>query len=328
METYWFLPDAGAARRLLRVRLDNAAVRDVVLRSGRGNRGDVRVAHRQLRACYCCGAIDGQAGIFHPETIDHTLLHCAVHNERRDAFKAAIRALVVDQAAADLAAKAAAPPPPFDADGDAATTAWCTVMKLCTGTGPVVAAAAAADTASPRPPTAPTGPLTAAQTAACAIRDAPCLVWDRAAAAATSRWIAALVQHWAQALRPPWLDTALGREPAPQQALTTGPTPGQCLATLVADYSRSIFSARRKMLSAAAADGTSEFARLARDPPRPIKPAKPATSRPAAPKGRKAGSKPSAKPKRRPPPPPKAPPAGPGPPTGHCPSKVVAGAGS
>ena len=187
----------------------------------------------------------------------------------------------------------------------------------------MVAAAAPADTSSPRPPTAPTGPLTAAQTAACAIRDAPCLVWDRAAAAATSRWIAALVQHWAQALRPPWLDTALGREPALQQALTTGPTPGQRLATLVADYSRSIFSARRKMLSAAAAEGTSEFARLARDPPRPTKPAKPATSPPAAPKARKARSKPSAKPKRRPPPPPQAPPAGPG----HRPLPIKGGGG-
>ena len=48
---------------------------------------------------------------------------CTVHNERRDAFKAAIRALVADQAATDLAAKAAAPPPPFDADGDAAADA-------------------------------------------------------------------------------------------------------------------------------------------------------------------------------------------------------------
>ncbi len=303
LETYWFLPDLEAARRLLRVRLDNAAVRDVVLRSGRGNRGDARVANRVLRACYCCQAINGQAGVFHPETIDHTLLHCAAHDGRRETFKTDIRALVVDPAAVDLAAAASAPSPPFEAGGDVAATAWLTVMKLCTGLGPTSAPAIGA-TATPRPPTAPIGPLTVAQVIACASRDAPDLTWNSAAAATTARWVAALNHHWAQSLRPPWLDAALGREPAAQPA-TPGHAPGYRLATLAANYSRDIFYTRRKILHAV----DSEFARLARDPPRPIKPAKPATPPSTATKARKAKSKPPAKRKPRPPLPTQGPPA-------------------
>jgi len=307
LETYWSLPDLEAARRLLRVRLDNAAVRDVVLRSGRGNRGDARVANRVLRACYCCEAINGQAGVFHPETIDHTLLHCAAHDARRQTFKAAIRALVADQAAVDLVAAASAPSPPFEAGGDAAATAWLTVMKLCTGLGPTStpAVTAVSGTATPRPPTAPIGPLTVAQVTACARRDAPDLTWNSAAGVATARWVAALNHHWAQSMRPPWLDAALGRrEPAPQLA-TSDPTPGYRLAMLVANYSRDIFYTRRKILHAA----DSEYALLARDPPRPTKPPKPTTPPSTAPKAHKAKQKPPAKRKPRPPPPAQGPPA-------------------
>ena len=283
LETYWHLQDVEAARRLLRVRLDNAAVRDVVLRNGRGNRGDVRVADRVLRACYCCPAIQGQTGIYHPETIDHVLLHCPAHQARRAAFMAAILSLAAEPATLAVATTATAPAPPFDGEASASATAWLAVMKLCTGVGPPTAPApsAADTTAPPRPPPAPFGPLTAAQAVACATRDEPDLVWDAAAAAATALWVSTLTLDWAQSMRPPWLDSALGREAAPQAA-ESGPTPGFRLATLVARYAKDVFHARRQLMRAEGSD----YAHLARDPA-PAKPRKPkAPQAPPAPVGK------------------------------------------
>jgi len=307
LETYWFLPDLAAARRLLRVRLDNAAVRDVVLRSGRGNQGDIRVGDRRLRACYCCEPINGQPGIFRPETIDHLLLHCTAHQERRAVFKAAVRNLVTDEDTVDLMSATSTCAPPFDDGGDVAATAWLAVMKLCTGTGPAPVGPTTEPADAPRPPLVVFGPMTAAQVAACDVRDAPDLTWDSPTATTTARWIATLTQNWAKCLRPPWLDLALGREPTPQ--LTAhGPDPGQRLATLVSNYAKDIFYARRKLLLAP----DNDYSRRARDPPRAAhqKRSVPPRHKPGAPTKRKAKPKPaSAKRKPRPPPPISGPPA-------------------
>ena len=73
-----------AARAVLRARMDVApnegALRSnmpVVVKQLDGQRRTIaRIADRALRACYLCGEINGQPGVFERESLYHMLLEC------------------------------------------------------------------------------------------------------------------------------------------------------------------------------------------------------------------------------------------------------------
>ena len=86
MPAYWNLFDVSAARAMLRVRLD-VACNEGALRSntpitvkqpGGQHQAIVRdkIADRALRACYLCGEINGQPGVFKSESLYHMLVEC------------------------------------------------------------------------------------------------------------------------------------------------------------------------------------------------------------------------------------------------------------
>ena len=84
MPAYWNVFDVVAARAVLRARMDVApnegALRSnmpvVVNQSDGQRRTFARIADRALRACYLCGEINGQPGVFERESLYHMLLEC------------------------------------------------------------------------------------------------------------------------------------------------------------------------------------------------------------------------------------------------------------
>ena len=84
MPAYWNVFDVAAARAMLRARMDVAcnegALRSnmpIVVKQPDGQRRTiVKIADRTLRACYLCGEINGQPGIFESESLYHMLLEC------------------------------------------------------------------------------------------------------------------------------------------------------------------------------------------------------------------------------------------------------------
>ena len=84
MPAYWNVFDVVAARAMLRTRLDVAcnegALRSnipVVVKQFDGQRLTIlKIADRTLRACYLCGEINGQPGVFESESLYHMLLEC------------------------------------------------------------------------------------------------------------------------------------------------------------------------------------------------------------------------------------------------------------
>ena len=84
MPAYWNVFDIVAARAMLRTRMDVAcnegALRSnmpVVVKQLDGQRRTiVKIADRTLRACYLCGEINGQPGMFESESLYHMLLEC------------------------------------------------------------------------------------------------------------------------------------------------------------------------------------------------------------------------------------------------------------
>ena len=88
MPAYWNVFDVPAARAMLRARMDVACNEGAPLRSNMpvvvkqldGQRRTIaRIADRSLRACYLCGEINGQPGMFESESLCHMLLECPKH---------------------------------------------------------------------------------------------------------------------------------------------------------------------------------------------------------------------------------------------------------
>ena len=81
MPAYWNVFDVSAARAMLRARLDVAcnegALRSnipVVVKQLGGQRRTLvknKITDRALRACYMCGEINGQPGVFESESLYH-----------------------------------------------------------------------------------------------------------------------------------------------------------------------------------------------------------------------------------------------------------------
>ena len=86
MPAYWNVFDVSAARAILRARLDVACnegalrrnIPIVVKQLGGQHRTITRgkIADRALRACYLCGEINGQPGMFESESLYHMMLEC------------------------------------------------------------------------------------------------------------------------------------------------------------------------------------------------------------------------------------------------------------
>ena len=253
-EAYWHLPDLASARRLLRIRLDNASVRDVVLRSGRGGQGGCRQDDRLLRPCYCCGAIGGHTGIYSAETVDHTLLWCPAYDALRRQFMQEVITLSAEPSTVALCAAANVPVPllqPLSYDGRLSASSWLMVMKLCTGVSGFHRAAY-----PPVQPAQTVPPAAGSTEEARVIRAQPDLIWDHGAADSVARWVACLMRDWTGSLRPVWLDTALhqGQAPGPGPVLPPAGHPGQRLATVVARFSLNVFSHRRRLMGAVGGD--------------------------------------------------------------------------
>ena len=89
MPAYWNVFDVSAARAMLRMRLDVAcnegALRSnlpISLKQLGGQHHAIKsivrnkIADRALRACYLCGEINGQPGVFESESLYHMLVEC------------------------------------------------------------------------------------------------------------------------------------------------------------------------------------------------------------------------------------------------------------
>ena len=84
MPPYWYIHNVEDARRMVRVRLHvgpnegdrrSRAVTTKDCGETKGRRVP-RIEERNLRACYLCGAIQGQHGVFMPESLYHMLIMC------------------------------------------------------------------------------------------------------------------------------------------------------------------------------------------------------------------------------------------------------------
>ena len=268
-EPYWHLPNIEAARRTLWARLDIAQTRDVVLRSGRGHTvaGDKRQPDRALRPCYCCPAINGVDGVYHPETIDHVLLYCPAYDADRRRLRVAIKELAQDEATHRVEADERIGPPdlgdparPLGSSGTVATT-WLIIMKLCTGLNAVQRTAA---TAVPSLDTSSTtsnvgrGPTTRSNAAVQAreLRAQDELAIDRSTADHTARWVAALSSDWLLYQRPAYSWPGAGKHPKSREKeqgpdgeeISPSSRPGFRLVTLVTAFTSNVFSKRRKLL--------------------------------------------------------------------------------
>ena len=264
LESYWFLPNCEHSRRLLRARLDCCPTEDYVRRRpskkcvylGDGHipshavRAYPRVDDRTRRACYSCATINGVHGVYHPETLEHVLLHCPAYASLRESARASLVSIASSPAAVHVcvAAHVSATPSFTGYTDDVFSTLW-TVFRL---------SSSICSDPPPRPVKAapPFAPSTADGLLdhAWECRARPEFQYDHAAAQCASRWVAALTSDW--------LDTLRTRVPSTAEAST--PRPGAELAACVASYVWSVFHRRRALTR-----GSDEFSRRVRDPPLP-----------------------------------------------------------
>lgn len=226
-QPYWRLTNVNLARRLLALRFDMCPTEDFV--RCRPSNNLPAVPHPNGRACYLCDPIDGQPGIYWPETLAHVLLRCACPAlvQLREALRGELEALAIEPVTTRLADAAGVQRPSFQHE-----TALLTAMQLCIGAGP-----------GPILSPAPVGPSmnrpttrAAARERAMDQRDAPQFVRIIPVAISTARWIRALTDDWCDIYRD------VRRRDNPLQS------PGCRLANLVARYAVAVFAARRKAL--------------------------------------------------------------------------------
>ena len=254
LQPYWHIPNVAAARRMVQVRLDCAPTEDYMRRrtlTTNGKKAE-RLDDRVTRACYCCGPIMGIEGIYHPETLEHVLLHCTRPEAvtRRDAFRNHL-SMLMDHADFVALEGGAVRPQVNTGDGtthDAADTAFLTVLRLCLGQGmapPQPGVGTMARVASLR---TTTNPAVLAQRAR-SLRALPELVHDADAALTATRWMQALFGGWMDSIR----SFDAGACPAS--------TPGCRLATCVAEHIQQVFRDRRVFLKE-----NSDYKSRTRDP--------------------------------------------------------------
>ncbi len=84
MPSYWYIDDVKASRLMLRARLHCACnelyqrIRFIITKQCGDvqGRGVDRINDSNSRACYLCDAVNGQDGVFMPESLHHMLVSC------------------------------------------------------------------------------------------------------------------------------------------------------------------------------------------------------------------------------------------------------------
>ena len=247
LQQYWYLPDVGLAKWILKARLDQCPTEDF-FRTRPQNRCSLPRLERHERACYLCAQISPD--YYRPETLAHTLLLCdnAVYLRRRRRFVAAARALY------EASSSQRAPDQPVLNFDD--NSVLFTILQLCTGVGSNYGP-------MQRVPIAP-------QLAANGVdlRLSPQLTRDSDLARRTIAWYLPLLQDWVKILNDP------RRTESPLKS------PGCKLALLVARHVRDMFALRKSAL--AKPEIAPAFLARSRDPPRaPPSQGAPASARPS-----------------------------------------------
>ena len=253
LQPYWHLPNVEAARRMVQVRLDCAPTEDYMRRRTSAQNGKaIRLPDRVTRACYCCGAIMDVAGVFHPDTLEHVLLHCKRDEavSRRDSFRMHLDAWSMETETRAAAGDVAPPTLTMSASAsrDAADTALLTVLRLCTGQGIAATPERPGGVAALRPLRHSANADTLASRAR-TLRALPEFTYDADAATSAMRWVDILLAGWMASVR------ALDADTWPSN------TPGCRLATMVAEHVQQVFRDRRTFLKE-----NSDYKSRARDP--------------------------------------------------------------
>jgi hypothetical protein len=265
LEPYWYLVDCRLARRLLRVRLDCMPTEDYVRRRPSEKQikfisTDVRhvpnsisqkycrIDSRELRACYCCGAIDNVHGVYRAESLEHVLLFCPAYGALRDAVREQISALASSPAAIIIADEVGVLAPSLvpvaHTDDDVLSWLW-VVLRLGTGAGP------RGNQLFARPPVFASNVIDSRDLAmerAWLKRAAPEFLFNPAVGAVAARWVLALCNNWTNAERQRSEEGA------------SFMTPGASLAFTVCRYVDAVFTRRRAIVRASA-----DFALRSRD---------------------------------------------------------------
>jgi hypothetical protein len=255
LEPYWYLVDCRLARRLLRVRLDCMPTEDYVRRRPTEKQITVsgndmlrvsvsqkygRIESRELRACYCCDAIDNVPGVYKAESLEHVLLHCPAYSELRDTVRQQISTLASSPAATIIADEAGVLIPslvPVVHTDDMMSWLWI-ILRLGTGTG------LCGRQLFSGPPAFASNVIDDHDLIverAWLKRAAPEFTFNPAVGADAARWVLALCNNWTNAERQ--------RSEESEPSLT----PGASLVHLVGRYVDAVFTRRRVITRASSA---------------------------------------------------------------------------
>jgi hypothetical protein len=259
LEPYLFL-NMSLARRILQARADAAPNEGAVRRRPITTRAGTRQVQTQLprldeqwRACYLCPCIDGVDGVYWPESIEHTLLTCTFHQDRRAALVRSLEQFADETTTMTVTVDVATPN--FND-----ISCLFAIVNLCTTipNQPIL------QQHQPQPPPPPdsvrqtmSGVHTRSVTAALeqqkrvhaeARRRGPQIELSTAAARLAAAWVSCLLNDWAVKHRD-------------CRSADPNTSPGRRLAELIGTYHHHIFKARR-----AALQRSNAFINRQRDP--------------------------------------------------------------
>jgi hypothetical protein len=256
LEPYLFLR-MSLARRIIQARADAAPNEGAVRRrpfTARVGTQQVQtkfpqLKEEELRACYLCPCIDGVDGVYWPETIEHTLLTCSFHQDRRAALVQSLQLFAAESSTTAVTVGVATSPDFND------VSCLFAIVFLCTSLPAPEAPKASSSQVlqhhqlPPLPPSGSAGQsesrvLTRSANAthqqqmrvrAEARRRGPQLELSEAAAKPATTWLHCLLSDWSVRHRD-------------CHAADPNDSPGRQLAELVATYHHDVFKARREAL--------------------------------------------------------------------------------
>jgi len=255
-QPYLHLSAVDDARRMMLMRLGHAHVemydRTRTRNARNGNPSVPRIELRVLRACYFCPPIRGIAGIYPPESLEHSLLRCKCPTlvQLRATVRADLLSLAMHRDTRALCREVGISAPALQGESDDELTALFTVLRLCTAVGPQPSGTVLSPVSDSAALAAPL------RRAALLERARPAFEYRHQAAVAAAQWVSALLDDWVRCIRTP-------REDVQPSSL-----PGYRLASLVAAHASAVFRARRKEIHSLNAQGDT-YRRRTRDPPAP-----------------------------------------------------------
>ena len=235
MPSYWYIDDVKAARLMLRARLHCACnelyqrIRAIMTKQCGEVQGRLvdRIDNSNARACYLCDAVDGQDGVFMPESLYHMLVSCP--HVGMEALRAKLKVDLGTLCAADDGLRDCPLP-------DLSQSVMWSLMVLCTTSESVPKEVRHSARLQVR--------LTATET-----RDQPPVIVRDDVAAAVN-WLSPLVDKW------------MDRRRQYHNVGDTAILPGAKVVALVCAHMRAVFREHRKAL-----EGNVDYCRRSRDPP-------------------------------------------------------------